>query len=129
MELRGMGPDDAAEASGEIGRYADFPESVQSYVDAEGTVPAASVGPDEVPAGETELSAVLDRLGEADLDAYAVRTTTRDVAHLGFETVRVLVPEAQPLFFGDAFFGDRAESVPAEMGFQPRLAHDHHPFP
>ncbi len=129
MELRGMGPEDAAEASGEIGHYAEFPDPVQSYVDATETIPAATVGPAEMPTGEAELSAVLDRLDDADLDAYAARTTTRDVAQLGFETVRVLVPEAQPLFFGEGYFGDRAESVPAAMGFEPRLDSDHHPFP
>jgi ribosomal protein S12 methylthiotransferase accessory factor len=129
MELRGMGPEDAAGASGEIGRYADFPPAVQEYVDADGEIPAESVGPDEVPEGRDELDAVLDRLDSADLDAYGVRTTTRDVAHLGFEAVRVLVPKAQPLFFGQSYFGERAETVPADMGFEPRLDRDHHPFP
>ena len=129
MELRGMGPEDAEGASGAIGRYAAFPPEIQSYVDADGTIPAESVGPDGVPSGTDELDAVLDRLDDADLDAYGVRTTTRDVAGLGFEAVRALVPQAQPLFFGEAYFGERAESVPTELGFEPRLDRDHHPFP
>ncbi|WP_302081262.1 YcaO-like family protein [Salinibaculum rarum] len=129
MELRGMGPEDAAGASGEIGRYADFPTEVEEYVDADDEVPAASVGPEDVPDGADELDAVVERLTSADLDAYGVRTTTRDVAHLGFEAVRVLVPQAQPLFFGESYFGERAESVPEDMGFAPRLDRDHHPFP
>ncbi len=129
MELRGMGPEDAESASGAIGRYASFPPEVQSYVNADGAIPAESVGPDEVPTGTAELDAVLDRLDDAELDAYAVRTTTRDVEALGFEAVRALVPQAQPLFFHEPYFGDRAESVPADLGFEPRLDREHHPFP
>ena len=129
VELRGMGPDDAEAASGAIGRYAGFPPEVQAYVDADGTIPAESVGPDDVPSGADELDAVLARLADAGLDAYGVRTTTRDVAGLGFEAVRALVPQAQPLFFGEGYFGERAKSVPEAMGFEPRLDRDHHPFP
>jgi ribosomal protein S12 methylthiotransferase accessory factor len=129
MELRGMGPEDAEGASGAIGRYAEFPPAAQSYVDSDGGVPAESVGPDELPEGVDELDAVLERLDDADLDAYGVRTTTRDVGSLGFEAVRALVPQAQPLFFGEGYFGERARSVPEDMGFEPRLDRDHHPFP
>ncbi len=129
MELRGMGPEDAAQESGAIGHYADFPDAAADFVDAETTVPAATVGPDEVPSGGAQLDDVLDRLADADLTAYAVRTTTRDVEALGFEAVRALVPAAQPLFFGEGYFGDRAESVPAELGFEPRFDREHHPFP
>ncbi|MHB9286087.1 YcaO-like family protein [Halobacteriales archaeon Cl-PHB] len=129
MELRGMGPEDAAEESGAIGHFADFPESAATLVDPETTVPAATVGPDSVPAGEAELELVLDRLAAADLTAYAARTTTRDVERLGFEAVRAVVPAAQPLFFGEGYFGDRAESVPDDLGFEPRFDREHHPFP
>jgi ribosomal protein S12 methylthiotransferase accessory factor len=66
---------------------------------------------------------------EAGLDAYAARTTTRDVEGLGFEAVRVLIPEAQPLFTGQPFFTERAESVPRELGFDPRLEREYHPYP
>lgn len=129
MELRGMGPDAASEAMGAIGEYADMPMAAAEFVDAETAIPAESAGPDEVPDGSKELAVVLDRLGETGLDAYAVRTTTRDVELLGFEAVRVLVPAAQPLCFGSVYFGERAESVPEELGFTPELDRDHHPFP
>jgi ribosomal protein S12 methylthiotransferase accessory factor len=129
MELRAMGPEQAAEEKGAIGDYADFPPAARRFVDADATVPAASVGPDPVPEGEAELAAVVERVAEAGLDAYAARTTTRDVAELGFEAVRVLVPDAQPLFTGEPFFAERAESVPAELGFEPRLDREYHPYP
>ncbi|SFR58929.1 YcaO-like family protein [Halogeometricum limi] len=129
MELRAMGPERAAEEEGAIGEYADFPRAAQRFVDAGPTVPAESVGPDEIPAGTAELDALVERVDDAGLDAYAVRTTTADVERLGFEAVRVLIPEAQPLFQGDPFFGDRARDVPAEMGFSPELDGPYHPFP
>jgi ribosomal protein S12 methylthiotransferase accessory factor len=129
MELRGMGPERAGEATGAIGRYAEFPPAVQSLVEPPSVVPAESVGPEDPPTGRAALDAVLDALAAADMDAYAARTTTRDVAQLGFEAVRVLVPRAQPLFFGDPYFGERAETVPASLGFEPELDREHHPFP
>jgi ribosomal protein S12 methylthiotransferase accessory factor len=129
MELRAMGPEQAAEEKAAIGDYAAFPPHAQRFVDVDATVPAASVGPEPLPDGETELAAVVDRVTEAGLDAYAARTTTRDVGRLGFEAVRVLVPEAQPLFTGEPFFTERAESVPRELGFDPRLDREYHPYP
>ena len=131
MELRGMGPDDAADASGAIGRYATEPGAAATFVDSETTVPAASVGPDDPPAGEAELERLLELLSEAgtDTSAYAVRLTTRDVDALGFEVVRALVPAAQPLCFGEPYFGTRARDVPQALGFEPRLDREHHPFP
>jgi ribosomal protein S12 methylthiotransferase accessory factor len=129
MELRAMGPEQAAAEDGAIGEYADFPPAVQSFVDAPTSVPAAEVGPDSVPDGAAELDAVLDRVRAAGLSAYASRLTPRDVEALGFEVVRVLVPAAQPLFVGEPYFGDRAETVPGELGFDPRLDRPYHPFP
>jgi len=129
MELRAMGPADAAAEDGAIGKYADFPRDVHGFVDPETTISAADVGPDGTPAGRAELDAVLDALGDADLDAYAARLTTRDLEAAGFEAVRVLVPEAQPLFVDEAFFGERAREVPRELGFQARLDRPFHPFP
>ncbi|WP_255149405.1 YcaO-like family protein [Halorarius halobius] len=129
MELRGMGRDDASEESGAIGHYAGFPDSARAFVDPETTVPASSVGPDESFDGEAELSELVARVTDAGLDPYASRLTTRDIESLGFEAARVVVPSAQPLFTDDAYFGERAERVPAEMGFEPRLERDHHPFP
>ncbi|MFB6166286.1 MAG: YcaO-like family protein [Haloarculaceae archaeon] len=129
LELRGMGRDAATDADGAIGEYATLPEHAREFVSVDGEVPAESVGPDEVPTGEAHVEAVVERLRTADLSAYAARTTTSDVAQLGFEAVRVVVPAAQPLFFHDAFFGERAETVPVELGFEPRLDRAHHPFP
>jgi ribosomal protein S12 methylthiotransferase accessory factor len=129
MELRSMGPDDATDADGAIGEYADFPATAREFVAPETTVPSASVGPSDPPAGEAELDAVLDRLADADLSAYAARLTPRDVAQLGFEAVRVLVPEAQPLFTGEAYFGERARAVPTGMGFEFRPDRPQHPYP
>ena len=127
-ELRGMGREGAREESGAIGRYADLPSAAADFIDADAAVPAASVSSPEL-SGEAELGAGLDRLGDAGLDAYAARLTTRDVAALGFEAVRVLVPAAQPLFLGDAYFGERARTVPEGLGFEARLDREHHPFP
>ncbi len=129
MELRGMGPDGAAEEEPALARYADFPPVARGFVEVEDTVPAASVGPAEPPAGQEAVSALVDALAAAELDAYAVRLTTRDVEALGFEVVRVLVPGAQPLFTGDRFFGERARTVPRELGFRPRLDRPRHPYP
>ena len=128
-ELGSMGREQAAEASGAIGWYADFPEEIESFIDVDRAVPASDVGPSELPTGESELELVLDRLDEVDLDAYATRITTRDVESIGFEAVRVLVPGAQPLFFDDAYFGERARTVPESLGFESRLDREHHPFP
>ena len=127
MELRGMGPDRATEATGAIGRYADSPGDAAAFLDADRTIAAGDIS--EAVDGTAELDAVLERLRAAGLDGYAARTTTRDVESLGFEAVRVLVPGAQPLTFGDPFFGERARRVPRSMGFEPRLDRAHHPFP
>jgi ribosomal protein S12 methylthiotransferase accessory factor len=129
MELRLMGSDDAANADGAIGQYADFPEPAREFVACETTVPSASVGPTDAPTGEAELDAVLDRLADADCPAYAARLTTRDVERLGFEAVRVLVPAAQPLFTSEAYFGERARTVPVELGFAFRPDREQHPYP
>ncbi|MEF8975699.1 MAG: YcaO-like family protein [Halapricum sp.] len=129
LELRGMGRDEAADTSGAIGWYADYPDEIRTFIDVDRTVRASDVGPNETPTGTDKLETLLDRLDEADLDAYATRITTRDVAEVGFEAVRVLSPGAQPLFFEDSYFGERARSVPDSLGFEPRLDREHHPFP
>ena len=129
MELRGMGPEDAADADGAIGHYADHPDEVRSLTETETRVPLSTVGMDSIPEGEAELSAVVDRVTDAGLDPYATRLTTRDISQMGFEAVRVFCPTAQPLFFDDSYFGERASRVPEEMGFEPRLDWAHHPFP
>ena len=129
MELRAMGPDAAAEEGGAVADYATDPTPAADFFDPDTTVPAHSVGPASPPTGRAELDAIVDRVTDAGLDAYAARTTTRDVASLGFEAVRVLVPAAQPLFQDDPFFGDRARTVPRELGFEPDLDRAYHPFP
>jgi ribosomal protein S12 methylthiotransferase accessory factor len=127
-ELRRMGEPRATDAPGRIGHFATLPDAARAFTDPETTVPAASVASD-VPDADGELDALLEALGKVDLDAYAARLTTRDLDVLGFEAVRVLVPEAQPLFVDEPYFGERAESVPASLGFEPRLDREHHPFP
>jgi len=129
MELRGMGPEDADDAMGAIGRYASDPGEAGRFVEPETTVPAASVGSEEPPTGDRELEWVLERLEDVGMAAFAARTTTRDVEALGFEAVRAVVPSAQPLCFGEPYFGERAEAVPETLGFAPRLDREHHPFP
>ena len=48
---------------------------------------------------------------------------------MGFEAVRVVCRAAQPVFFDDAYFGERAEDVPEKLGFEARPDRAHHPFP
>ncbi|MCU4924971.1 YcaO-like family protein [Halobacteria archaeon AArc-dxtr1] len=129
MELRSIGPENAAEGTGQIGEYATFPEPVRELVAVEQTIPADSVGPEPAPTGTDGLSALVSRATDAGLTPYAARVTTRDVASAGFEAVRVVVPEAQPLFTGDPFFGGRARTVPESLGFEPRLERSYHPYP
>ncbi|OVE84182.1 YcaO-like family protein [Natronolimnobius baerhuensis] len=129
MELRDIGAANAANQSGSIGEYAMFPDTVQEFVDVDGTVPAASVGPDGEVTGQDALEALLERVTDAGLTPSAARITTRDVSAIGFEAVRVVIPEAQPLFTGEPFFGERAETVPDELGFEPRLERAFHPYP
>lgn len=128
MELRGMGPEAADDASGAIGEYAALPGRAHPYVDPPVSVSAGDLA-DAPSKGEGELEAVLDRIAAADCSAYAARTTTDDVATLGFEAVRALVPAAQPLCFGEMVFGERARAVPESLGFEPRLERAHHPYP
>ncbi|WP_247000740.1 YcaO-like family protein [Halosolutus gelatinilyticus] len=128
-ELRGLGPEDADDASGAIGEYGSSPEPARTFVDVDRTIPAASVGPDPAPTGRDALETLVSRTTECGLTPYAARLTTRDVEQLGFEAVRVVVPGAQPLFTGEPFFADRAGSVPADLGFEPRLDRPFHPYP
>ncbi|QSW98967.1 YcaO-like family protein [Haloterrigena alkaliphila] len=129
MELRSLGPEEAADASGSIGEYASFPPTVRSFVDVDRTVPADSVGPDPAPSGRAALEELVSRTTDADLTPYAARLTTRDVEGTGFEAVRVVVPGAQPLFTGEPYFGERARTVPDDLGFEPRLERPFHPYP
>ena len=128
MELRAMGREQAAAEKAAIGEYADFPEPAQQLVDTESRIPVDSVGEPAV-SGQGELDAVCERLADVGLDSYAARLTTRDVETLGFEAVRVVVPAAQPLFTGEPYFGERANSVPQSLGFESRLDGPYHPYP
>ncbi|KZX48695.1 YcaO-like family protein [Haloarcula sp. K1] len=129
MELDSMGPEAAMDAQGAIGRYAESPGEGADLTATETAVPLDSLGPDADLSGEAELETLCDRAADAGLTPYGARLTTRDLEQLGFEAVRVVCPSAQPLFFGDSFFGERAEAVPADLGFEPRLDREHHPFP
>ncbi|KZN25813.1 bacteriocin biosynthesis protein SagD [Haladaptatus sp. R4] len=126
-ELKLMGKEDAANEDGSIGRYAAFPDAAREFVAPETTIPSSSVG-SAVPEGVEELETVVSLARDA-FQVYGARLTTRDVASLGFEGARVLVPDAQPLFTGDAFFGERARTVPGELGFEPRPDREPHPYP
>lgn len=129
MELRSMGRDSASEQSGAIGEYASFPDEADEFVDAGEPIPIRSVGPNEVPDGEEELDLLVERVVDAGLTPYGVRLTPRDLETIGFEVVRAVVPEAQPLFTREPFFGERARTVPEELGFEPRLDRRFHPYP
>ena len=129
IELRDMGPEQAADEGGAIGEYAEFPGRVRELTHPETIVPADSIADDPDLVGEEALSALVERVEEAGLTPYAARTTTRDVASLGFEGVRAVIPEAQPLFTGEAFFGDRLDRVAASMGFEAKPGRAYHPFP
>ncbi len=128
-ELRAMGREEASEQSAWIGEYAPFPEPVEEFVSTESTVSAEAVGTAEVPEGSAELESVVDRVVGAELTPYVSSVTPRDVRSLGFEAVRVLVPEAQPLFTKEPVFAERAREVPETMGFEARLEREPHPYP
>lgn len=127
-ELDAMGPDRAAREEPRIARYAETPDVARSFVTPTTSVDVAALGSDpDSPEGALEL--LLDRCREANLSPIVVHTTPRDLAQIGFYAVRVIIPEAQPLFTGTAYFGTRAETVPGELGFEPKLDADPHPFP
>jgi ribosomal protein S12 methylthiotransferase accessory factor len=126
-ELDSMGPERAADQEGAIGRYAEFPTAAREFVDAPTTVAARDVT-ESIPPAE-RVDEFVERLDDAGLASYAVRLTTSDLAELGLEAVRVVVPAAQPLFTAESFFGERAETVPRELGFEPRPGRAFHPFP
>ena len=128
MELRALGPNEAAEQGGAIGEYASFPAAAREFVDVAETIPADALGSPDL-TGRDELDALVDRVAAVGLDAYASRVTTRDVEKLGFEAVRAVIPAAQPLFTGDPYFGERARKVPESLGFEPRLDRPFHPYP
>lgn len=128
-ELDRMGPERSAEAGGAIAEYADFPEAARAFVDPGTTVAAADVGMADPPTGTEALRTLVERVADAGLEPCATRLTPPGLEELGFEAVRVVVPEAQPLFTGEAFFGNRAREVPRALGYEPRLDRAYHPYP
>lgn len=128
VELREMGPE-RAEDEGAIAEFARFPRQARSLVDAEATIDAADAGPDGIESPADALDHCLSALESAGLTAYGARTTTRDVAALGFEGARVVVPAAQPLVQHRRHQTDRLRNAPRELGFQPRLDRGPHPYP
>lgn len=128
VELKQLGPEDAKQ-EGTIATYATFPRQARSLLEYETTVAAEDIGPDGVDDPSEAVSYCLDTLESADLTAYAARTTTRDVEALGFEGVRVVVPEAQPLVQDRSHQTDRLRQAPRALGFQPRLDRSDHPYP
>jgi len=129
IELRDMGPEQAADEGGAIAEYADFPDRARELTHPETTIPAESVGDDADLEGAEALETLVERVRAVNLTPYAARTTTRDVASLGFEGVRAVIPEAQPLFTAEPFFGDRLDRVAASMGFEAKPGRAYHPFP
>lgn len=129
MELRALGRERADEAGKAVAKYADDPRGVRELTSVDPVLDVGDVGPEPRPTGQDAVTYLLEAIADADLSAYAARLTTRDVAHLGFEAVRVLVPRAQPLFIDSACFGDRATVVPPRLGYEPQLDRSFHPFP
>ncbi len=127
-ELRSMGKAGADDAGAAIGYHADRPPQTAAFFDPATTVDAEGIGEPDLD-GSAALETVVERVQAAGLSPVAARLTTRDLATLGFEAVRVLVPGAQPLFTGEPFFGDRAREVPRSMGYEPALDRPYHPFP
>lgn len=126
-ELRQMGRTESSAAGGRIGHFASRPPAAEEFIDPDTTIPAARIA-ENVP-GPNALEALIQRITDAGLSAYAARLTPPDVDALGFEAVRALIPRAQPLFVDEPYFGERAETVPEELGFEPRLRREHHPYP
>lgn len=128
MELRAMGPEQAAGEGGAVGLHAGYPPETQDFFAPSGSISATELGTPEHE-GREELETLIERVVDTGLDPYVSRITPRDVSALGFEAVRVVAPAAQPLFTGDPFFGARASDVPRSMGFEPRHDRLYHPFP
>jgi ribosomal protein S12 methylthiotransferase accessory factor len=84
-----------------------------------------------------ELQAVVDNLAAANLEPVAVELTTPDIAALGLQVVRVVVPGAHPLYMGHinrALGVPRLYEVPQRLGYPGLSPEDDdnpapHPFP
>ncbi len=127
MELRSTTPEEAKQLDGAIGRYAANPPVEATATD--GAVPAKRCSRTSESSTEMALTTVVEAVTKQGLTPYATRLTTRDLATIGIEVVRVLVPKAQPLFTDTPVFGERAQTVPPTFGERPRLERSHHPYP
>jgi ribosomal protein S12 methylthiotransferase accessory factor len=130
MELRSMGPDIAKNQPSAIGVYSNFPKEAQSFIECSDSISSNDISIPTFFESIEELSFIMNHLHSLGLHTYSVKLTPPDIAILGFEAVRILVPKAQPLFFGKSFFGVRARKVPSSLGnFRSRLDRSHHPYP
>ncbi len=130
MELRSMGIDSANKESSSIGAYSTFPKEVKSFITTQNSIMSSELSPPPFETPSEELSFILNKLRNLGLPTYSVTITPPDVSLLGFEAVRILIPDAQPLFFGNSFFGNRARTVPSKLGnYRPRFDRPHHPYP
>lgn len=83
------------------------------------------------------LKHLVDDLSKVGMEAFASRLTTADIAELGFEVTRVIIPEAQPLDIShdnQHLGGARLRTVPEKIGISRGIAvgefnTDPHPFP
>ena len=128
MELAAMGPEGAAAEAPRITDYGSDPGAAREFMSPETILDATSLGSQSTD-GDSSLDNLVERTVQAGMEPIAVTTTTRDLDSLGFHATRILVPTAQPLFTGSAYFGERAKRIPTELGFEPRLDRDPHPFP
>ena len=125
-ELSDIGESRADETSGWIGQYAANPTNVRQFFDVEGGVDVQQLSDQS---NRDPLELVKERVVAAGLEAYVAWLTPRDIRSLGFEAVRVVIPEAQPLFIDTPYFGKRLETVPPSLGFEQHPTGDPHPFP
>ena len=128
-ELNAMGHELATEEEPRIAGYADDPREASQFVDPEITVPASQLTSPVPDTPEMQVEHLASLAGAAGLTCLAASITPRDMRALGFEAVRVVIPEAQPLFTGSAYFGERARTVPSAMGYRARPDREPHPFP
>ena len=129
MELDEMGEATATDEAERLAAHARDPTPARTGLAAVGTVDAAAVSQATDAKARERRDRIVELISTAGMTGYAARTTTRDVERLGFEGVRVIVPTAQPLILGEPYFGDRAETVPASLGYSPCLDRSPHPFP
>lgn len=129
VELENMGPERAASDASRIAAYATDPSPLMDYLSPTASVSAAGISHPVPDSPAAELEVLESLIVETDLSPAVSRITPRDLEALGFEAVRVVDPNAQPLFTGDPYFGDRARSVPESFGETPHLDKTAHPFP